>query len=172
MDEKYSLEEEKTIKTGLITLLAVLLISFVTISHNASIKSKGKGGKYNIYANFGRTDGLNVGDVVRMSGVNIGRVIGATLDENYNSNLVLEIEDVYKIPDDSSASIVSFGLIGGKYVEIEVGGSEDYIEPEGSISYTQDAMVLEELLDRMIALGKSKKSKNVISNEDKGDDYE
>ena len=53
MDEKYSLEEEKTIKTGLITLLAVLLISFDTISHNASIKSKGTGGKYNIYARKG-----------------------------------------------------------------------------------------------------------------------
>ncbi len=177
MEEKYSIDEAKTIKTGLITLILVLLISFITISHNASIKSQGVGDKYNIYARFGRTDGLNIGDAVRISGVNIGRVIGAKLDENYNSNLILEIDSIYKIPDDSSASIVSFGLIGGKYVEIEVGGSEEFIEPEGEISYTQDAMVLEELLDRMIALGKSKKSKNieddnVVNSDIKGEDNE
>lgn len=172
MEDKYSLDEAKTIKTGLVTLVFVLLLSVVTISHNASIKSQGTGGKYNIYASFGRTDGLNVGDIVRMSGVDIGRVIGATLDENYHSNLTLEIDNIYKIPDDSSASIVSFGLIGGKYVEIEVGGSEDFIEPEGTISYTQDAMVLEELLDRMISLGKSKKSKDVENSDIKGDGNE
>jgi hypothetical protein len=58
-------------------------------------------------------------------------------------------------------------------VEIEVGGSEEFIEPEGEIGYTQDAMVLEELLDRMIALGKSKKSKNVTNSDDvKGEDDE
>ena len=169
MEEKYSLDEAKTIKTGLITLVLILLISVITISHNASIKSQGMGDKYNVYARFGRTDGLNVGDAVRMSGVDIGRVIGAKLDENYNSNLVLEIDSKYKIPDDSSASIVSFGLIGGKYVEIEVGGSEEFIEPEGEIGYTQDAMVLEELLDRMIALGKSKKSKNDTNSDVKGE---
>ena len=172
MEEKYSLDEAKTIKTGLITLVFVLLISVVTISHNASIKSQGMGDKYNIYASFGRTDGLNIGDAVRMSGVDIGRVVGAKLDENYNSNLILEIDGTYKIPDDSSASIVSFGLIGGKYVEIEVGGSEDFIEPEGVISYTQDAMVLEELLDRMISLGKSKKSKNITNSDVEGDENE
>ena len=173
LEEKYSLDESRTIKTGLIALVLILLVSFVTISHNASIKSQGMGDKYNIYASFGRTDGLNVGDAVRMAGVDIGRVIGAKLDENYNSNLILEIDSVYKIPDDSSASIVSFGLIGGKYVEIEVGGSEEFIEPEGEIGYTQDAMVLEELLDRMIALGKSKKSKNVTNSDDvKGEDDE
>ena len=173
LEEKYSLDESKTIKTGLIALIIILLASFITISHNASIKSQGMGNTYNIYASFGRTDGLNVGDAVRMAGIDIGRVIGAKLDENYNSNLILEIDSEYKIPDDSSASIVSFGLIGGKYVEIEVGGSEEFIEPEGEIGYTQDAMVLEELLDRMIALGKSKKSKNVTNSDDvKGDDDE
>ena len=169
MEEKYSVDEVKTIKTGLIAILVVLLVSFITISHNASIKSQGMGDKYNIYASFGRTDGLNIGDAVRMSGIDIGRVVGAKLDENYNSNLVLEIDGEYKIPDDSSASIVSFGLIGGKYVEIEVGGSEGFIEPEGVIGYTQDAMVLEELLDRMISLGKSKRSNNITNNDVEGD---
>ena len=158
MEEKYSNEEAKTIRTGIIALAVILFVVILTISHNANIEGKGLGGKYNIYASFGRTDGLNVGDAVRMSGVDIGRVVASNLDENFSSQLTLEINNEYKIPDDSSASIVSFGLIGGKYIEIEVGGSEDFIPSNGSINYTQDSIVLEELLDRIISMGKSKKA--------------
>lgn len=169
MEEKYSIEETKAIRTGLIALICVLLVCFVTISHNASIKSKNISEGYRVYAHFGRTDGLGIGDAVRMAGVTIGRVVAADLDENFNSRLTLEVDSQYKIPEDSSASIVSFGLIGGKYVEIEVGGAEEYINPGESINYTQDAMVLEELLDRIISLGKAKHSK---SNEAKSKEEE
>ncbi|MBR5154124.1 MAG: MCE family protein [Alphaproteobacteria bacterium] len=158
MEDKYSQEEIKTLRIGAIALLAIIIITFITISHNASIKQDGLGDTYNIYADFGRTDGLNLGDVVRMSGVSIGRVVGASLDKNFNSRLTLEIDSKYKIPNDSSASIVSFGLIGGKYVEIDVGGAEEYFSSGQTISYTQDALVLEELLERIISMGKSKKA--------------
>lgn len=170
MEDKYSIEETKTIRTGIIALAVILISVILTVSHNASIKGNGIGGTYNIYADFGRTDGLSVGDVVRLSGVEIGRVVAAELDKNFNSRLTLEISSQYNIPDDSSASIVSFGLIGGKYVEIEIGGSEDYIPDGGSISYTQDALVLEELLDRIIAMGKGKR--NQTNQQDKGENDE
>ena len=183
MEDKYSVEEIKSIRIGVITMLVIMIVVFITVSHNATIKKEGLGNTYNIYADFGRTDGLNVGDVVRMSGVTIGRVVGSKLDENFNSHLTLEIGSEYSIPDDSSASIVSFGLIGGKYVEIDVGGSEEFIKSGDTLSYTQDAMILEELLDRLISIGKGKKtSKNKMENiedsnantelEIKGDDYE
>lgn len=169
MEDKYSVEEMKSIRIGLVALIIILISVFMTISHNASIKQKNSGDTYKIYANFGRTDGLEIGNVVRMSGVDVGRVVAANLDENFNSNLTLEIDSKYKIPDDSSASIVSYGLIGGKYVEIEVGGSEDYVAPNSSITYTQDAMILEELLDRIISMGKAKRSQTT---EVKGDEDE
>lgn len=157
MEDKYSVEESKSIRTGLMALLVILIAVFVTVSHNASVKRKKLSGGYNIYANFGRTDGLGVGDNVRMSGITIGRVISAELDQNFSSKLTLEIDSKYKIPEDSSASIVSFGLIGGKYVDIEVGGSEDYLKSGDSIGYTQDSMIIEELLDRIISMGKAKR---------------
>lgn len=158
MEEQYSREEIKTIRIGIISLLVILVCVFITVSRNASIRGKNLGGTYSIYASFGRTDGLNVGDAVRLSGVNVGRVTAAVLDDNYKTRLTMEISEKYKIPEDSSASIVSFGLIGGKYVEIEVGGSEDFILPEGNVSYTQDAMVLDELLDRIISMGKKRRN--------------
>ena len=173
MEAKYSIEEMKSIRIGLISLIIIFIVVFFTISHNASIKKEGLGNTYNIYADFGRTDGLNLGDAVRMSGVTIGRVVASKLDENYTTRLTLEIDSNYQIPDDSSASIVSFGLIGGKYVEIDVGGSEEYMTKESTIGYTQDAMVLEELLERIISLGKTKKtSKNENSLELEGDSDE
>lgn len=159
MEEKYSIEENKALRTGLIALISVLFICFITISHNASIKSKNISNGYRIYAHFGRTDGLGIGDAVRMAGVTVGRVVAADLDENFSSKLTLEVDSQYKIPEDSSASIVSFGLIGGKYVEIEVGGADEFIKPGESLNYTQDAMILEELLDRIISMGKAKRSK-------------
>ena len=61
----------------------------------------------------------------------------------------MELKDGIRIPDDSSASIVSSGIMGAKYIEIEPGGSEDYLQPGGEFSYTQDAMVIEELVDRI-----------------------
>lgn len=166
MEDKYSVEETKSIRLGIIAMAFILIAVVITVSHNASIKGRSLGRTYNIYADFGRTDGLNVGDVVRLSGVEIGRVTAAKLGENFNSRLTLEIDSEYKIPDDSSASIVSFGLIGGKYVEIEVGGSEDYIQNGGQISYTQDALVLDELLDRIITMGKGKRNQ---TNQNEGD---
>jgi phospholipid/cholesterol/gamma-HCH transport system substrate-binding protein len=173
VEAKYSTDEVKSIRIGLIALVFILITVFITISHNASIKKDGANDTYNIFANFGRTDGLNVGDAVRMSGITIGRVVSSSLDENFNTKLTMEIDEEYKIPDDSSASIVSFGLIGGKYIEIDVGGSEDYIAANGVINYTQDAMVLEELLERIISMGKSKKtSLDTQSVENQGESYE
>ena len=71
----------------------------------------------------------------------------------------LEIKDTIQIPDDSSAAIVSSGIMGNKYIEIDVGGSEDMLNEGDEFSYTQDAMVIEELVDRIISLGKANRKK-------------
>ena len=72
----------------------------------------------------------------------------------------MEVKENVQLPDDSSASIVSSGLMGPKYIEIEPGGSFDMIAPGGEFSYTQDAMVIEELLDRIVGIGKANRQKN------------
>lgn len=159
MEDKYSKEETKSIQTGIVALLVILIGVVATVSHNASIKQKNISNTYKIYANFGRTDGLEIGSTVRLAGINVGRVIAAELDEHFNSKLTFEIDSQYKIPEDSSASIVSFGLIGGKYVEIEIGGEEEYLTSGSTMSYTQDAMILEDLLDRIISIGRSNRAK-------------
>ena len=159
LKEAYSKEEEKSLKVGLYVAFALIAgILYFTLGRN-DITHAEDGKYYAVNARFGRTDGLLVGDKVRLAGITIGRVMDAKLDEHFNAIMTLEVKDGINIPDDSSASIVSSGLMGSKYIEIEPGGSEDFIQPGGEFSYTQDAMVIEELLDRIVSIGKANRSK-------------
>ena len=156
MNNTYSKEDTKAFKVGLIVSVVLLVVLAFFIRSQQGYDQVDNGTYYKVHARFGRTDGLLVGDLVRLSGVNVGRVVKAELDENFNAILTLEIKDSVKIPDDSSASIVSSAVMGSKYIEIDVGSSEDYLEPDGEFEYTQDAMVIEELLDRIVDMGKAK----------------
>lgn len=160
VNDTYSRDEAYSIKIGLYAVLIVAFLASAYIIKRNLARDDEESSHYSLQARFGRTDGLAVGNTVRMAGINIGKVISARIDENYNAILTLEIKDNVKIPDDSSASIVSDGILGSKYIEIEPGGSEDYLQPQGEFSYTQDAMVLEELLDRIIGIGKANRKKD------------
>ena len=159
-EENYSREESKYLKVGLYIsfFLLALLLYFLNNHQNVELDN---GKYYSVTARFNRTDGLLVGDWVRMAGMNVGKVVDAKLDDHFKAVLKMEIKDGIQIPDDSSASIVSGGLVGSKYIEIEPGGSEDMIAPGGEFAYTQDAMVIEELLDRIVSIGKANREQLV-----------
>lgn len=157
--ENFTKEELKNFFIGLVVIFMCLLLSMIyKIQKNAWEGQEDS--DYILYATFNRTDGLVIGDKVRMAGIDVGRVIDAELDENFRSTLSFSIDSDTKIPDDSSVSIVSSGITGNKYVEIDPGGSEEYMAPEGEFLYTQDAMVLEELIDRIISIGKANRKKD------------
>lgn len=153
--EVYTKEEEKFLKVGLWVALGIILILGLFTTARKTVSHVDSGNYYPINARFNRTDGLLVGDLVRLAGTNIGKVVNARLDDNFKAILTLEIKDNINLPDDSSASIVSSGLMGPKYIEIEPGGSDELIPHGGEFSYTQDAMVIEELLDRIVNIGKA-----------------
>jgi len=159
ISNEFTKEEKKSFVFG---LLSVLIFSgfFLFMAFSQYEYKHVDDDFYHLNATFRRTDGLMVGDIVRMAGVDVGRVVDASLDENFHAVLKLEIIDGLQIPDDSSASIVSSGIMGGKYIEIEPGGSEDFLSDGEAFHYTQDAMVLQELLDRIVAIGKSKRKNN------------
>lgn len=154
-EEVYTRDEEKSLKVGLWVALSIILIVGLISSARQKITHVDSGSYYPVMARFNRTDGLLVGDLVRLTGVNVGKVVDAKLDDDFKAILTLEIKDNIQLPDDSSASIVSSGMMGPKYIEIEPGGSEDIIPRGGEFAYTQDAMVIEELLDRIVSIGKA-----------------
>ena len=153
--DKFTKDEQKNFIIGLFVIgISVLCIGIFKWQHN--VWKDAENTDYTIYATFNRTDGLSIGDKVRLAGIDVGRIEKATLDNNFRATLTLKIKQGINIPDDSSASIVSSGIMGNKYIEIDPGGSEDFITEGNDFLYTQDAIVLEELVDRIISLGKAK----------------
>ena len=155
MEETYTKEEAKALKVGIGVAIFIALIIAFNYTTKAKIEHSDDGVYYPVKARFGRTDGLMLGDNVRLAGMDIGRVVDAKLDEHFNAIMTMEIKDSIKIPTDSSAAIVSSGIMGKKYIEIEPGGDEEFLQPNDEFEYTQDAMVIEELVDRIISIGKA-----------------
>lgn len=160
---EFTKEELRNFIIGL-SVLAFCLLAFLVFRLNHTEWENAETTDYTVYATYNRTDGLEIGDKVRMAGIDIGHIENSVLDEDFRATLTFKIRKGVLIPDDSSASIVSSGIMGNKYIEIEPGGSEDFIEDGGEFSYTQDAIILEELIDRIISLGKAKLNASASEN--------
>ena len=113
-------------------------------------------GGYALMATFNRVDGLSVGDDVRLSGVKVGGVERQVLDDNYRALVTLRITTDVKLPTDTAAAIHTDGLFGTKFVILDPGGDDAILEPGGNISFTQDAVLVDELLELIIAEGKAR----------------
>lgn len=164
MKETYSKEDSQSLRVGIaIALILVLAISYFAIQKSA-VRMANDADDFIIKAKFGRTDGLVVGDRIMLSGIVIGKVTNAVLDNNFNTILTLSIDNHVMIPTDSSASIVSSSILGYKYISVEPGGDEEYLRTGDYFSYTQDAMVINELLDRIVAIGKNNCGKHICKN--------
>lgn len=130
-------------------VLCVAIIFFVYGSGQANIGSNSNG--YKIKAQFTDIGALNIGDDVKISGVNVGVVQAVTLDSVlYNADVTLMINDDVKLPYDTSARISSEGLLGGTYLALDVGGDTEVLEENDSIAITQSAQNLEQLLGQFI----------------------
>jgi phospholipid/cholesterol/gamma-HCH transport system substrate-binding protein len=108
---------------------------------------------YEVKASFLKVGGLERGSDVRISGIDIGTVTAQTLNpETFQAQVVMSIEPGIVLPADTEATIVSDGLLGGKYVNLVPGRSTDRIAPGGSIARTRDYQSLEDLVGQIIFL--------------------
>ncbi|GAA0592947.1 MlaD family protein [Caenispirillum bisanense] len=113
------------------------------------------GGGITLIAQFNRTDGLREGAAVRMAGVPVGVVADMRLTDRYKAEVLLGVRRDLELPDDSAAIIETDGLFGNKYIELQPGGSDDMLGDGDRIAYTQDAVILEELLTAVVARAKA-----------------
>lgn len=107
---------------------------------------------YTIKARFDNIGGLKVKSPVTMAGVRIGRVTDITFDNGrYQAVVTMSIDGRYqKIPRDTSASILTSGLLGEQYVGLEAGGAEDYLRDGDTLQLTQSALVLEKMIGQFL----------------------
>lgn len=142
------------IGTGLFVLLGFAALLFLTTQLPGSgLKLQRKEAGYTVTARFDNVGDLKEGSPVTMAGVTVGRVTAISFDpQDFKAVVTLRIDPKYdKIPEDSDASIQTQGLLGGKYVGIGPGGSETYLKDGSRIEFTQSAIVLENLVNKLFA---------------------
>ena len=107
---------------------------------------------YKVTARFDNVGGLKVKAAVTMAGVRIGRVSAIAFDnKKYQALVTMDIDGRYQnIPKDSSASILTSGLLGDQYIGIEPGGDDASLKSGDSFLRTQSALVLEKLIGQVI----------------------
>jgi phospholipid/cholesterol/gamma-HCH transport system substrate-binding protein len=140
------------ISTGLFVLLGFAALFFlVTQITNRELSVDGN--SYEVTAQFENIGSLKPGAAVSMAGVTIGRVDAISFDQQvYKAVVRMRINSAYdRIPKDSDAAIMTSGLLGGQYVGVTAGGSEDYLKQGDRIEFVQDAFVLENLINQLAA---------------------
>jgi phospholipid/cholesterol/gamma-HCH transport system substrate-binding protein len=140
--------------TGLFVLLGFAALAFLTTQLPSSgLKLGGAKSGYHVVAKFDNIGDLKAGSPVSMAGVRIGDVESIKFDpQDYKAAVTLRIDHQFnQIPDDSDASIQTQGLLGGKYIGIGPGGSEEYLKDGSMIPFTQSAIVLESLVNKFFA---------------------
>ncbi len=144
-------EESRHSIVGFVALLALLVLGVLSFATTTTEKTAG----FDITADFDRVDGLTVGDEVLMSGIKIGEVTRMILTESFRARLTLNIDDGVELPSDSDARILTDGLFGSKFIEVNPGAEEEILEAGGEIEFTQESLVLQDLLDQVIGQGRS-----------------
>lgn len=107
---------------------------------------------YSVYAHFENVGGLVVRSKVSISGVNVGQVADITYDkQTLDARVRMDIKrDIDNISVDSTASILTEGLLGGKYIGLTLGADEEFLSDGDEIYDTQSAIVLEELIGKFL----------------------
>jgi phospholipid/cholesterol/gamma-HCH transport system substrate-binding protein len=142
----------KSIETlvGLFVLLGMIAIVFLALKA-ANLASFRVGSTYAVTAKFDNIGGLKVRAPVKSAGVTVGRVTAIALDsKSYQGSVTMELEQGVEFPADTSAKILTAGLLGDQYIGLEPGGAEQNLKPGDTIKMTQSAVVLENLIGQFL----------------------
>lgn len=135
---------------GLFVLLGVIALMFLALkAGNMSSMSLGPG--YSLVARFDNIGGLKPRAAVKSAGVVVGRVESVSFDDKvFQAQVKLRIQSEYQFPKDSSAKILTSGLLGEQYIGLEPGGDEKNFAEGDRIKSTQSAIVLENLISQFL----------------------
>lgn len=139
---------------GVFVVIGILALLFLVTRVN-DLDGQGSGGNYTVNASFNNIGDLKVKAPVTLAGVRIGRVSNIVIDkEEYSAIVEMDIDSHYdNLPTDSSVAILTAGLLGSKYIGIEPGAEEEYLEEGSEIEIAQSAIVLENLIGQFLSSG-------------------
>ena len=135
---------------GLFVLMGIGALLFLALKA-ANLGSVGGSAAYAVTARFDNIGGLKPQTAVKSAGVVVGRVESITFDDKtFQANVGLALQSRYSFPKDSSLKILTSGLLGEQYIGIEAGADAKNLQPGDTITSTQSAVVLENLIGQFI----------------------
>ncbi|TAL88288.1 MAG: outer membrane lipid asymmetry maintenance protein MlaD [Candidimonas sp.] len=135
---------------GLFVLLGAIALVFLAL-RAGNLSTFSFAPTYQVEAHFDNLGGLKIRAPVKSSGVVVGRVAKIEFDnKRFQAVATLDLDKQYKFPADSSASILTSGLLGEQYVGLTPGGSDKDLAQNSQIKFTQSAVILEELISKFL----------------------
>ncbi len=130
---------------------AALAALFMLALKVSNLASYGENEGYDLVAHFDNIGGLKVRSPVSAGGVRIGQVTAIHYDnKRYDAAVTITVSPQYHFPKDTSASILTAGLLGEQYIGLEPGAEDDALQPGERIELTQSALVLEQIIGQFL----------------------
>ena len=143
---------------GLFVIAGIAALLFLALKVG-SMSTVNSADSYEVVADFQNIGGLKPRAPVKSAGVVVGRVADIRFDnEKYEAVVTLRLDKRYAFPKDTSAAIMTSGLLGEQYVGLEPGGDSVMLKDRDRITITQDAVVLENLIGQFL-YGKAQEAK-------------
>lgn len=128
-------------------IAALVILAFKV----GNMSSMGGGETYVINANFDNIGGLKPRAAVKSAGVVVGRVTAISFNnDRFTAKVSMAIEKNYQFPKDTTASILTSGLLGEQYIGLEGGGDDQMLKAGDNLRLTQSAVVLEKLISQFL----------------------
>ena len=135
---------------GLFVIAGIAALLFLAL-RVGSMNAVNSSDSYEVVARFENIGGLKPRAPVKSAGVVVGRVADIQFDnKTYEAAVTLRLDKRYAFPKDSSAAIMTSGLLGEQYVGLQAGGDSSKLKEKDRILITQDAVVLENLIGRFL----------------------
>lgn len=135
---------------GLFVVAGIAALLFLALKVG-SMNTVNTSDSYEVVARFENIGGLKVRAPVKSAGVVVGRVAAIRFDnERYEAAITLRLDKRYAFPKDTSAAILTSGLLGEQYVGLAAGGDSVKLKDQDQIQLTQDAVVLENLIGQFL----------------------
>lgn len=135
---------------GLFVLAGFVAIGYLALKA-ANLAAMTVGETYSVTALFDNVGGLKPRAPVKSAGVTVGRVSSISLDSRtFQGVVTMELEKRYAFPKDTSAAILTAGLLGDQYIGLNPGGDDHNLAAGDTIRMTQSAVVLENFIGQML----------------------
>jgi phospholipid/cholesterol/gamma-HCH transport system substrate-binding protein len=134
--------------TGLFVIVGLVALAWLSFAVGG-VQYQGDGG-LPVYGLFDQVAGLKPKAPVQIAGVHVGQVSAIGLDESFRARVDLDLDSNLKLPVDSSAAIVTAGILGDRYIQLTPGAEEESMKPGEQIAYTESALVLERLIGKFL----------------------